>query len=70
MNMTIRAKLLVQLDELERKRAGEIVRKSPPVNRVRVGKFPTITRERWASIERAARDPSVKLRGQAIIAAD
>lgn len=70
MPMPIRTKLLEHLSELERQRAGEVIRKSPPVNSIGKGKFPTITRERWEGLEQAARNPSLKLRRQAIIAAD
>lgn len=67
MNPTIREKLLVRLDELKRQRAGETLSKSPPVNRVKPGSFPTMSMERWESLTKAARDPDLKLRRQAII---
>lgn len=70
MNPTIHEKLLVRLDELERQRAGETLSKSPPVNRVQPGSLPTISMERWESLAKAARDPDLKLRQQAIISAD
>jgi hypothetical protein len=67
---TIREKLLVRLDALERQRAGETLSKSPPVNRVKPDSFPTMSMERWESLAKAARDPDLKLRRQAIISTD
>lgn len=67
---TIRTQLLDRFSTSERQGPGGSVGKEKPTIVIDMTKVPTISKERWESIDRAARNPSIKLRGQAILRDD
>lgn len=66
----VRAQLLKCLAELEHGNAGHTEPKQKPVITIDMTKVPSVSAERWESLDKAAKDPAIKLRGQAIVSLD
>ncbi|MBB6559275.1 hypothetical protein HNP48_001942 [Acidovorax soli] len=63
---TIRKQLLERLSELERQRTGDAANRKKPDIVIDMTKVPTISKERWESLGRDARNPAIKLRSLAV----
>lgn len=60
---TVRAQLLESLAKVEHRLAeGAVLEKRPSIT-IDMTKVATVSKERWESLGKAARDPTVKLHG-------
>ncbi|WP_157421947.1 hypothetical protein [Acidovorax sp. Root219] len=67
---TVLAQLLESLAKVEYRLAeGAVLEKRPSIT-IDMTKVSTVSKERWESLGKAARDPTIKLHGQAIISVD